>query len=130
MKKDKENELFGDVRHLYKNFDAVRVYHARNFSNSVENWRMYSGKNPDAGLGQYDSRTVTDLLQQGRQIVTYNMIMPTMKPLMDNISKALGIKGNFEVKFGPLHLKLGKFIQSIIQLIIASITVIILSKLV
>ena len=53
---------------------------------------------------------------------TNNMIMPTVIPLLNKIGERYGVK-NFEIDAGPIHLKVGNFIQSIIELLMISFVV-------
>jgi hypothetical protein len=59
-------------------FERTKRYHSRNFNNEVENWHMYIAKNPEFGMGQWPMKVVQMMEQQGRQLVSYNFIKPTV----------------------------------------------------
>ena len=96
------------VEYLRRRWQRAKDYHQLNLDNSITNWRKYYAKNPELGLGQY-SKTVADkLLEQGRQLVQYNIIQPTVDALAGSL---------LQMKFDPLFVPINSEVTSLTEYI-------------
>ena len=67
-----------DVQYVYENWRKVTQHYDLWIGRCIENWRNYHGLNPELGLGQWPRKAVMFMTQQGRQLLTYNLIKPTI----------------------------------------------------
>lgn len=86
-----------EVSYVYDGWKRAEYYHRRNIDNCIENWRFYWAKNSELGLGQWPAEAVSRMTQQGRQLVTYNFIMPIVDGLAGSIMKT-----PFDPEFIPI----------------------------
>ena len=96
------------TRRVYANWQKARIYYARQWDVVAENWRFYWGKHPELGLGQWPGNVVSAMIQQGRQLLTYNFIMPTV----DNLAGSLMQMG-FTPDFLPIQGKVDSLTKSL-----------------
>lgn len=73
------------VRRELQQYNLVKLYHQRGYDNAFANLRMYYGKNPELGMGQYDLISAQRLLKSGRHLVQQNFILP----LIDAVAGAM-----------------------------------------
>ena len=92
------------VQRVITNYKMAKLYHQRNLDNSIENWRFYYAKNPELGYGQYKLEIAQKLMQQGRQLLQYNFIKPTV----DALAGAL-----LQLKFDPLFIPVNATMTSL-----------------
>ena len=57
-----------------------------------------------------------------------NMIIPTVIPLVKKLFNSFGIDEQLEINYKFLHLKIGKFIKSMIHLLITGLIIMYIAK--
>jgi len=97
-KKSQGRELGSKVEQVITNHSRAKAYYQRQIDNQLENWHYYYGKFPELGLGQYRSGIAADLLAQGRQLLQYNFIKPTVDTLAGSL-----LRTKFDPDFIPLN---------------------------
>lgn len=74
-----------EVDIVYQNWLRAREYHGRRLRREVENWRNYWALDNELGLGQWPEKVVNYMIEQNRQLMVYNMIMPTVDVIAGGI---------------------------------------------
>lgn len=85
------------VQKLYSQYQRAKVYDQKNWNRWQKNVRFHWGIDNDLGLGQWPTGVVADLMQQGRQVGTFNLCRPTVNNFAGDIMQA-----PFGFKFSPI----------------------------
>lgn len=96
-KKDEPLIESEEVRLQEAQYRLVRQYHQRGYDNAFSNLRMYYGKNPELGLGQYDIGAAKRLISAGRHLIQQNFILP----MVDAVAGAI-VQQKFNASFRPV----------------------------
>jgi len=96
-KKNKDLPMSESVAGLVTRFSRVEQFFSHCTSNAHENFRFYWGLYAHLGLGQWPSSHIPKMIQSGRQLTQYNVILP----IIDALKSAI-LKTPVEPKFLPL----------------------------
>lgn len=72
----KSNQVSDEVIEVYRAHMFAKEFYQRHLRRCVENWRFYVSLDADLGFGQWSPEAVAYMLNQGRQILTYNICTP------------------------------------------------------
>lgn len=73
---------------IEREYDGARAWDQKNWKRCVENWRMYWGIDNEMGYGQWPPEVAAKMIQQGRQVATFNLCRPTVDTIAGGICKA------------------------------------------
>lgn len=93
-----EKKLSDNVQYIHQNYIRAAAYHKTCLDENMENWRFYWAKNPELGAGQWPSTAIKKMTQQGKQLITYNFIKPTVDSIAGGI-----LQIPFEPEFLPVN---------------------------
>jgi len=93
--KPKPNEHCVNILDGWRN---AKDYYTRKFRREIENWRFYWAHDPELGLGQWPDSAVAYMINQNRQMLTYNFI----KPIVDTIAGGI-MQIPFDPEFYPVN---------------------------
>lgn len=97
MIKDADKKKLGpEVSQIYMAWLEAKRYYKNQLDNTMENWRYYFAKFAQLGQGQWPQKIVDQMVQQERQILQYNFIMPTVDALAGSL-----LQVPFEPEFIP-----------------------------
>lgn len=94
----KDTEANSLVMDIYQQWIETKAYKRRDIDNCFENWRFYWAKNPELGQGQWPQAAVDRMNQQGRYLVQYNFIKPTIDAVVGQI-----MQNPFDPEFRPVN---------------------------
>ena len=86
-----------DVLGILTNYTGAKTYHARNINRTLKNWQFYFGLDAELGLGQYPAEVAQSMIQQKRQVATYNIA----KVVVDSLAGGIMLTP-FEPEFIPI----------------------------
>ena len=82
---------------IEREYDRALAWDSKNWKRCVDNWRMYWGIDNEKGFGQWPPEVAAQMIQQGRQVATFNLCRPTVDTIAGGICKA-----PFSFDFSPL----------------------------
>lgn len=92
-----ETKMHEGVVDLAKRNADVRQYHSRRLARQDENWYFYWGLDAELGRGQYPADVVSYMIEQKRQLLTYNFA----KTIVDTMAGGI-LQNLYHPKFiGP-----------------------------
>jgi hypothetical protein len=97
-----------DVMSVWRGWVNAREYYDRRLRREIENWRFYWAHDPELGMGQWPQKAVGYMLQQNRQLLQYNFIMP----IVDQIAGGL-VKIPYDPEIYPTNAKVTTLTKSI-----------------
>jgi len=88
------------VRALGSRYEDARNWHARKNTRIIDNWHFYWGLDAELGNGQWPADVVGAMLQQKRQLLTYNFAKVIVDSMAGGIMQSL-----FDPKYIPVSEK-------------------------
>jgi len=89
------NEALNAVQ---QGWGRAREHYARKRQREIDNWRQYLAHDAELGMGQWPGKAVSRMLEQNRQILTYNMILPTVDTIAGGIMQV-----PFDPEYYPIN---------------------------
>lgn len=96
------------TRSAVKRYEDARDWHSRKNTRIQNNWHFYWGLDPELGTGQWPADVVSSMLQQKRQLLTYNFA----KVIVDTMAGGI-MQNMYDPKFIPVSDKITPITEAI-----------------
>jgi len=91
----------------YQGWQRAREHFSRHRQRGIENWRQYLAHDNELGMGQWPERSVSYMLEQNRQLLTYNFILPTVDTIAGGIMHV-----PFDPEYYPINTKMSSITEA------------------